>query len=121
MWYRLYSSWILLSGVRGDLGVSIIWSTLVLFLIYTERAVNSGLFIVLDLALAAVHYSFGIINALAASSTEYGHGNAIVAMSLLVAGVLHIFFFGLACRDTHVRRTSTISEIGKDGLEAYTV
>ncbi|OJJ62578.1 hypothetical protein ASPSYDRAFT_129437 [Aspergillus sydowii CBS 593.65] len=103
------------------LGVAAVWSTVISFLTYTERLFHPGILIPLDFALSAVHYVFGIVNALAADSSGYLHGNAIAATFLLIIAALHTLFFVLACRDTHVRRRSSVSGTQKGGLETYSV
>ncbi|KAJ5240594.1 uncharacterized protein N7469_002185 [Penicillium citrinum] len=69
------------------LGVATLWSAIVSFLLFAESSIHPAVLIALDLALAGVHYAFGIINAIAASSyIYYWRGNAIVAVFLLVVG-----------------------------------
>ncbi|KAK9847373.1 hypothetical protein MYU51_019533 [Penicillium brevicompactum] len=98
--------------------VTAIWSALVSIFSHTERTIHPGFAIALDFALAVVHFFFGILNVRAASGYSYGRGNAVVAIFLLVVGALHLLFFILACRDTHVRRKSTITGTAKDDLES---
>ncbi|KAJ6168271.1 hypothetical protein N7497_001114 [Penicillium chrysogenum] len=99
------------------LAVTTIWSALVSIFSHTERTIHPGFAIALDFALAVVHFFFGILNARAASGYSYGRGNADIAVFLLVAGVLHLLFFALACRDFHVRRRSTITGTANDDFE----
>ncbi|BCS18628.1 uncharacterized protein APUU_11456A [Aspergillus puulaauensis] len=110
-----------LDAAIATLGVATIWSTLISFLTYNDRLFHPGFHIALDFALAAVHYVFGIVNALAADTAGYMHGNAIAATFLLIIAVLHTFFFVLACRDTHVRRRVSGQGTHKDGFEVNTV
>ncbi|KAJ5288318.1 hypothetical protein PENANT_c191G05002 [Penicillium antarcticum] len=100
------------------LAVTTIWSALVSIFSLTERTIHPGFVTALDFALAVVHFFFGILNARAASGYSYGRGNDIVAIFLLVAGILHLLFFVLACRDTHVRRRSTITDTAKEDFRS---
>ncbi|OJI96699.1 hypothetical protein ASPVEDRAFT_78457 [Aspergillus versicolor CBS 583.65] len=102
------------------LGVAVIWSTLISFLTHNDRLFHPGFLIAMDFMLAVVHYVFGIVNALSADTAGYLHTDAIRATFLLITAVIHTVFFVLACRDTHVRRRSSVAGAQKVGIEINT-
>lgn len=70
-----------------QLALTIVWSTVVSVFTHKQRTMHPGIAIFMDFGLFGVHYAFVIINALSANlSKGWGHGNAIVAVFLLVLG-----------------------------------